>query len=725
MGRGKFYKIFIQGIVQGVGFRPYIYRIAKENNLLGSVKNIGSGVEIIINDKNFIQKLTDLPPLAKITNHTIEEYKTKIQINDFKILKSTISQGETTLPADIFMCNDCLKELKDKKDRRYDYYFITCTNCGPRFSMIQDYPYDRPLTSMNEFKMCTKCKKEYTHPLDRRYHAQTIACKDCGPKLLLLKNKQNISGKSDKDTIKKAIDIIKSGEAVSIKGIGGFHICSLSNKTSVQKVRKMLNRPNKPFAVMTKDTDMAKKFAYISNKEEQLLTSPQRPILVLKKKKDIYKDISELDSIGVMLPYTALHYLMFDFINKPLLMTSCNIPGEPVSTTEKIGKYFLTHERKIVNRCDDTVLKIIQNQTFYLRRSRGYAPIPVKLPIKCKDTIAVGAELNNMICTAKKNKCYLSQYIGNTSKYETFNFLKETINQFIKLTRLKPKIIACDLHPQYNSTIYAKQIAEKYNAKLIQVQHHKAHIASVAAEHNLTDYIGIATDGLGYGDDGKIWGGEIFKVNKGNKFTRIGHLEDQPQIGGDTATIYPKKMLFGILSKILDEKQLIKYNLFNEKESILYLKMLENKTNVPLTSSAGRILDATSALLGICDKRTYDGRPAMILESIATKALDFEPIIKKQNGKKILMTTPLFEYLINNLDKDKGQLAATSQMYIAKGLLEIAKQENKNSPIVSSGGVAYNKMISEYMIQNNVIFNKEIPCGDGGICYGQAYLANI
>ena len=722
---GNYYKIFIQGIVQGVGFRPYIYRIAKENNLKGTVKNTGSGVEIIINDKDFIKKLRDLPPLAKITDHKIKKYEKDKKFLDFNILKSSYSSGETELPADIFMCNDCLKELRDKNNRRYDYYFITCTNCGPRFSMINDYPYDRPLTSMDDFKMCKSCEKEYTNPLNRRYHAQTIACKDCGPRLLLLKEKQNITGRTDKETIKKAVDLIKSGEAVSIKGIGGFHICSLCDKKNVKKVRKILNRPNKPFAVMVKDIKMAEKFTILSKKEKELLTSPQRPIVVLKKKKNIYNDISELNSLGVMFPYTALHYLMFYFIDEPILMTSCNIPGEPVNLTEKIGKYFLTHERKIINRCDDTVLKVIKNQTFYLRRSRGYTPIPVKIPINCKDTIALGAELNNMICTAKKNKCYLSQYIGDISKYETYNFLKDTVKKFIKLTRLKPEIITCDMHPQYNSTIYAKKLAEKFNIKLKQIQHHKAHIASVAAEHKITDYIGIATDGLGYGDDGKIWGGEIFKVKNGKKFTRIGQLEEQPQIGGDTAAIYPKKMLFGILSKILDEKKLINYRLFSKKESDIYLRVLKNKKNLLYTSSVGRVLDSTAALLGICDKRTYDGRPAMLLESLATKPLDFEPIINRQKSKKILQTTPLFNFLLKNIDKDKGRLAATTQMYIAKGLYKIAREENKKLPIVFSGGVAYNSMISEYMMKNNVLFNKEIPCGDGGICYGQAYLVNL
>jgi hydrogenase maturation protein HypF len=721
------YKIFVQGIVQGVGFRPYIYRKAKENGLVGSVKNTGNGVEIIIDDKDFIEKLTNLPQLAKITDYTVKKMKSKKTYSDFIILKSTYSEGETELPADIFMCDDCLKELKDIKNRRHNYYFITCTNCGPRFSMIENYPYDRPLTSMNEFKMCSKCEVEYTNPFDRRYHAQTVACKNCGPKLRLLCGEEDISGSSDVETIKKAMGIIRSKESIAIKGVGGFHICSLCDDESVERVRNILNRPYKPFAVMVKDIAMAETVACVSAKEKELLCSSQRPIVAVKKKqKDDFKSVSELDSIGIILPYTALHLLMFDFVNVPLLMTSCNIPGEPVSITEKIGKYFLTHERKIVNRCDDSVLKVIKDKTFFLRRSRGYTPIPVRLPTDCLDTVAIGAELNNVICTVKKNKCYLSQYVGDTSKYETFNFLKDTVYNFIKLTRLEPKIVVCDLHPTYNSTVFAEELAEKYNAKLIQIQHHKAHVASVAAEHTLTDYVGIAVDGLGYGDDGNIWGGEVFDVDNGNEFRRIGHLEEQPQLGGDSATLYPKKMLFGILSKLLDENELIRLGLFDERESRLYLKILENNFNVPITTSSGRILDAVSSLLGFCDRRTYDGRPAMILESVATKPYDFEPIISNKNGKSVLMTTPLFEFLLNNINKDKGRLAATAQMYLAKGFFEIAKQKAGNKrPIVLSGGVAYNRMISEFMIKNDVAVNKDMPCGDGGICYGQAYLSNM
>lgn len=720
------YKIFVKGIVQGVGFRPYIFRKAKELKLVGSVKNTGNGVEIMINDHDFIEKLDDLPPLARISDWTAERIETKEEYSDFSILESSFSDGETTLPADIFMCNDCLKELRDQNDRRYNYYFITCTNCGPRFSMIEDYPYDRPLTSMKEFKMCNACNKEYTDPMHRRYHAQTIACKDCGPKLNLVTDGKKFKSSSDIDTIKQAVSLIKKGEIISIKGVGGYHICSLPDDKTVGKVRELLQREHKPFAIMVKDIKQAKQIAQVTKREEELLKSPERPIVVLKKKQDYqtaFNSISELDSLGIMLPYTSLHYLLFDFIDSPLLMTSCNIPGEPVSIKEAITKNFLTHEREIVNRCDDSVLKLIDNNVHYLRRSRGFAPIPIKIPIKTKDTIAVGAEMNNIICTAKNAQCYLSQYIGNTSKLATIEFMKQTVDKFIKLTRLKPEIIACDLHPAYNSTRLAKNLAEKYKAKLIPIQHHKAHVASVGAEHDLKDYVGIAIDGLGYGEDEKIWGGEVFDVKDQINFTRIGHLEEQPQLGGDSATTYPKRMLFGILSKFLDKNSLLKLDLFDEKEVKVYLQQVTTGFNTPLTTSAGRILDAAAALLGLCDKRTYDGRPAMLLESIASSPYDIEPVFLEKNGKTILCTTDIFKFLLDNLDKEKARLAATVQIYLAKGLYQIASSLTK--PIVASGGVCYNRMISSYLLQKGILFNKEVPCGDGGICYGQVYLANL
>ncbi len=739
----RMYRIVVNGIVQGVGFRPYVYRKAKEHNLVGSVRNTGNGVEIIVNDASFIYKLTDLPPLAKIMSHSLNVLNTGKRYTDFTILKSTLleldCEEQTELPADMFLCDECLKELRNKNDRRHNYHFITCTNCGPRFSMIEGYPYDRINTSMNDFKMCKKCEKEYSNPHDRRYHAETIACKECGPKLSLLDRIVNINGNSDTETIKKTAALLKKGELVAIKGVGGFHISSSCRADAVMKVRELLHRPHKPFAIMARDMEMAESIAHATPFEKEMLASQKRPIVVLKKKaRDYFLHVSELDTIGVMLPYTALHHLIFDHIDEPLVMTSCNVSGEPILIDEKSeinGKdektgflrYFLTHERRIVNRCDDSVLKAAGNHALLLRRSRGYTPMSVRMPTECLDTVALGAEINNVISIATKNKCVLSQYIGDTSKLETLYFLKDCIEKSVKLARINPKIVACDMHPAYNTTHLAEELARKYGAKLERVQHHKAHVASAAAEQGLCDYIGIAMDGTGYGEDGKIWGGEVFDVSSGTEFKRAGHLEEQPMIGGDSSTIYPKKMLFGILSNFMDEDELLKYGLFDEKESRMYMNVLENGFNVISTTSSGRVLDAVSALIGLCDVRTYDGRPAMLLESVATKAPDFEPVLSKHNGTKILETTPLFEFLLDNLDRRrKGELAATAQMYLAKGLLMIAKNisEKEDKKIVFSGGVAYNRMISEFMTGNGVLMNKEIPAGDGGLCYGQAYLAN-
>ncbi len=769
------YKIAVKGIVQGVGFRPYIYRKAKQYKLVGSVRNTGGGVEIIINDQEFMKKLIkadDLPPLANISEFSIEkidERENKTAYPDFSIIKSKKkhkkennnkkcckktqhqeSSEETILPADIYLCKDCHEELKDPKNRRHNYYFITCTNCGPRFSIIKDYPYDRKKTTMNEFSMCPECRKEYTDPNNRRYHAETIACKRCGPKLELFdlqgqNLKKNISGKDDADTIKKAAEIIKSGEIISIKGVGGFHLASKIE--SVKKIREFLNRPDKPFALMAKNIEMAQKIARVSRTEKELLENPTRPIVVLEKKNpNSLKNVSELSSIGFILPYTALHHLLFKHINEPIVLTSFNTPGEPIIIDEnqKKTRYVLLHERKIENRCDDSVVRLIDESSkkiAYLRRSRGFTPLPIKTNISCQDTLALGAELNNVIAIGKGKNIFLSQYIGETSKLKTFEFMKETAEKMIKLTGAKPKLIACDLHPDYNSTQLAKSLAEKYSkdnkkantkkyrTKLIQIQHHHAHIASVAAEHNLKDYVGIAMDGLGYGEEGNLLGGEIFAVKNRIEFERIGHLEEQYQIGGDSSAIYPKKMLLGILVKFMNEKELAKMKLFNEKETRLYLNQLKEKFNITTTTSTGRTLDAAAALLGICEERTYDGRPAMLLESLAGDAAPYnlKPVFERKNNMIILMTTPLFYFLLKNLKKDKRRLAATAQAYLSKGLFMIAKEFSKKDdlPIAFSGGVAYNRMISRSMLKNGVLMNKEVPCGDGGIAFGQAYLANL
>ncbi|MEM3374531.1 MAG: carbamoyltransferase HypF [Candidatus Woesearchaeota archaeon] len=775
-----FYKYVIKGIVQGVGFRPYIYKKAKQYNLKGYVKNIGSGVEVLIDDKNFIEKLNDLPPLAKINSYFVDEvdYEESIKLKeiykDFFIKESSFSEGETILPSDVSICKDCLNELRDKNNRRYNYYFITCTNCGPRYTIIEDYPYDRALTSMKNFIMCSECEKEYKNPFDRRYHAQTIACRDCGPKLFLKKFETNSNEKNvsviaeDIDAIKKTAELLKNDNVVAIKGIGGFHLCSTIK--NVAKIRKLLFREHKPFAIMVKNSKEVEKICFVNDYEKKILESKEKPIVVLRKKnQNDFLEVSELDSLGIMLPYTGLHYLLFDYIDEPLVMTSFNKPGEPMlldinfdAKENTLVKYYLEHEREIINRCDDSVIKVVSFfnnekntkdfKKIFLRKSRGYNTEIIELPFSFKDTIALGAEMNNVICCMKGNKAYFSQYIGQTQKQQTFEYFKETINKMIKLTRLKPEIIACDLHPGYNSSIYAEELAKKYNAKLIKIQHHKAHIASVAAEHyfdfsdGFNEFIGISMDGLGYGEDGSIFGGEVFYFN-GKDFLRIGHLEEQFQLG-DNFTIYPKKMLFSILTKFLDFSEIMKTEIFKKKEEKEYLLLynaIKQNFNLIKTTSTGRILDSVSALLDLCDYRDYDGRPALLLESFAyenflkNEFYEFEPIIYELNNKYVLMTTPLIKFIYENLKKDnsiknKKKLSLTTHIYLARGMLKIIdkfiqknfnNKKNKKIPILFSGGVANNSIITSIMLENNVLINERLPCGDGNICLGQGFLANL
>jgi hydrogenase maturation protein HypF len=720
------FRFLIKGVVQGVGFRPFIYRQARRQNAKGTVHNKGFGVEIITDKKDFIDTIKEWPPLAQIDSIDKEEFETDEKYIGFTIVKSEKSQGETILPPDLFTCKDCITELWDRSDRRYKYYFITCTNCGPRFSMIEDYPYDRSTTSMRDFEMCTQCIKEYENPLDRRYHAQTIACHDCGPKLKLLYQNIPIKTQDDEDTIKQAATLLTQGKPVSIKGIGGFHLCSTSDEETVYKVRSLLRRAHKPFALMVKEIAMAEEIVHLTKEEKYLLESPQRPIVACKKRNpDAYFAISELDTLGIMLPYTALHYLLFQELDEPLVMTSANVPGDPVSINEDVGSYFLTHDRRIVNRCDDSVIKVINEIPFYLRRSRGYTPIPVKIPFDAEEILCVGAELNNVICIGKGNNAFLSQYIGSTSRLKTFDFFKQTIDTFLGLTRVKPKIIGCDLHPAFHTSAYANELSKRFNAKLIQIQHHKAHVCGVAAEHNLNEFVGIACDGVGYGEDGNSWGGEVF-LCKDNKITRIGRLEYQPMLGGDSAQENPKKMIFGILSQVLSEEEMVSLKLFGPAESKIYYKQGKERFNVSLTSSTGRILDATAALLDICDYSDYEGRPAMLLERYAYgEPIIIAPIIYEKEGIQILNTTALMKEILEYKRKGaaKDTLAATVHHYLAEGLYQIAK--SYSLPIVFSGGVAYNGIISKLLMDKGILVHKQIPAGDGGISFGQLCYINM
>ncbi|MFA6089393.1 MAG: carbamoyltransferase HypF, partial [Candidatus Woesearchaeota archaeon] len=710
------YIIKVTGVVQGVGFRPFVCNEANKRKIFGTVKNVGDGVEIVTNDKTeMLDILKRSPKLSRIDSVVVSKIENK-KFSKFLILESS-GTGYSEIPSDIFMCEDCLKEFLDENNKRfYHHPFISCTNCGPRFSIAFKSPYDRINTSMSEFEMCSECKKEYSDLKNRRYHAQTICCNNCGPKLKFYNEGKIISDYFDSSKlIVDVVNLLKKGEIVAIKGIGGFHLVCLTKFAN--NLRKITGRQNKPYALMVKDFNMAKKYVVLSDVEKDILESSKRPILVLNKKNELKNNVilncvSELDSLGIMLPYSGLHYLLFEYLDEPLVCTSSNYPDQPITfeKDQQFSKYVLAHDRKIINRIDDSVIKVIDDNSLFLRRSRGFVPSPVivknfknfknsnktsnvKLNKKTNDVIlALGAEMHNVISLYVDGKIYQSQYLGTLSNYDSYINFKKTILIFLKMLNVKPDVVLCDLHPTYNSSKFAEEFAKENNISFVKIQHHLSHAYSVSLEHDLSDFVSIVCDGLGFGEDSNIWGGEVFYNNK-----RIGHLEEHEQIGGDLANKDPSRMIFSIMKKVLSKKDFEKFMLkyVDTKKFNLLDKQLISKINCPLTSSTGRIFDSVSFMLGFYDSMTYEGRGAMILEAKSTVPFDVEPVIK--DG--VLMTTFLFKFIYDNLnknnsDKNESRLAATAQLYVAKGLFMIAenyiKRIKKKVPVVFSGGCTYN-----------------------------------
>ncbi len=666
-----------------------------------------------------------MPPLCRIENIRVEKVDGSASFfNDFEILPSKKSSGTTQILPDISVCDNCISDIGDSKNRRRNYYYTTCTNCGPRYSIIESTPYDRSTTTMKEFVMCDSCKKEYQESSNRRYHAQTIGCPDCGPELIF--SVRGVKKASGFGAIKEAANAIKKGKIIAIKGVGGYNLsCDANNDKAVMRLRGIIKRPKKPLAVMARNVNDIKKFVLVSDGELSALTSYRKPIVVLeKKKKDSFYSVSPLDTIGILLPYTACHHLLLDLLKTSIVMTSCNLPGEPMDKEmQEFAEYELSYNRKIFNRVDDSVLKFVDRNQLFLRRSRGFALEPIGVDIRdALDMIALGAQESNTVSLYTKGKVYVSQHIGNTSNPKTLDFFKKTLDFLMRVTNTNPKIVLCDFHPDFYTTQYAKELASSMGAKLVLVQHHMAHAYSVALENGLSSFVAIVCDGSGYGADGNIWGGEVFLADskKTGQNVRVGHLEEQVLLGGDLSIIAPERMLFGILSKFLSENEL---KITFGRNAEMWQKQIDMGFNVSKTTSCGRVLDAASYLLGVCEKRTYEGEPAIALESFASDAAsyDFKPVIENN----VLQTTPLFKYLWENKDKDKKRLAATVHGYVARGLFEIAKKIAGGLPIVFSGGVAYNRHITKFMLENGVLINSKVPSGDGGISFGQiGYVLN-
>lgn len=714
------YTLKVTGVVQGVGFRPYIYNACTSAGLVGYVQNVGDGVVIVVNNKQKLEQiLKDVPAYMRIDSISVQE--SGESYSEFSIKESTHDAAQSAeIPPDLFLCADCERELANPADRRFGYFFMTCTVCGPRFTITLASPYDRDTTTMRDFAMCDACTKEYTDPTDRRYHAQTIACNDCGPVLTLHEDGKQTEGMSSDDIFRRAASALAGGETVAIKGVGGFHLACAVNEKSIERLNALRKRTHKPYAVLCRDMEMARTLAHISDKEVGLLTSVARPIVIVKKRTDTadLTAASELDTIGIMLPYTPIHHLLFRHYDKPIVMTSSNLSGEPITTDggQQFVSTVLDHNRSIANAADDSVIKVIADQPLFVRRSRGFVPRSLRVTSPGGKTIlALGAEMNNTFALCDANgRLTMSQHMGNTANVVALDRYKSSIANFLNYTHAVPDLIVRDLHPSYNTSLYATVLATQFGVPVIAVQHHRAHVYAVALEHQLDDFVGIACDGLGYGEDGNIWGGEVFKNGE-----RIGHLETQVQLGGDAAARYPHRMLYGILRKFLSQQESASYiaKQFSDQEIRILEQQLTARFNAPLTTSTGRVLDAAAALLGLCSERTYDGRPAMTLEAHSSEPYACAPIIT--DG--ILMTTPLFEFLIKNFDKDRARLAATVQHYIAEGLFAIAANEQK--PIVWAGGCAYNRTMTTFMLEHGVLINKEIPPGDGGISAGQIAVA--
>jgi len=754
--------ISVRGVVQGVGFRPFVYRLAKQHHLLGWVRNTSGKVEIEVQgDKaeinSFLHDIeTRTPPMARIediqtTFSSLKSY------TDFHIRESLAQRHKYQLVSpDIATCADCRDDIFNPVDRRFRYAFTNCTNCGPRFTIIEDIPYDRPNTTMREFKMCPKCQQEYADPLDRRFHAQPNACPICGPKLELVDAK----GKAVHcaDVIQKAAEFLQDGKVLAIRGLGGFQLaCDATNQTAVNLLRERKHRPAKPFAVMAATIEDIMIHCSVSSAETKLLESPQAPIVLLHwnyKKSDIAPAVApDLKYLGMMLPYTPLHHLLLREVERPLVMTSGNISEEPIAKDNDealirlkgIADYFLIHNRGISARYDDSVYMVEKNRPVALRRARGYAPYPIHLPFNLKQVLACGAELKNTFCLTRDDHAFISQHIGDMENEETLQHFENSIELYKKLFRINPEAIACDMHPEYLPSKYAAHIATEQKLPLIPVQHHHAHIVSCMTDNEVkTPVIGVAFDGVGYGTDGAIWGGE-FLVADWHGFQRVGQLEYVPMPGGAAAIKKPYRMALGYLYSLLGEdfslEGLPLANL-NFAETAIIKQQLQKRINCPLTSSAGRLFDAVAALTGLNDAVSYEAQAAIGLEMQApeklaqTKINTYPYSFGVQNGVTVVKLGELFSAIVDDVRKNVAVSTISLKLHqtIAGITVDMCRKISHNTGLkhaALSGGVFQNRLLLRLTAAGlrkagfAVFTHHLVPCNDGGLSLGQAVIANF
>ena len=770
-------RIRITGLVQGVGFRPFVWKRASDYGLSGWVSNDSNGVTIEVQGiestvEEFLEGFEEsAPPLARIDSLVTARVDV-LDESEFVINESSrLESSSTPISPEISVCEDCLAEFLDSNDRRYQYPFINCTNCGPRFTITQDIPYDRPLTTMKSFPMCAQCQSEYDNPSNRRFHAQPNACASCGPKIWFVDG----DAKSE-DAMKAFNTAIGQGKIVAVKGIGGFHLaCDAQNGNAIESLRQRKGRIDKPFAVMVREVEEAKAFAIVSDQEQQLLESKERPIVLLSKRtrhasegcetkrRDTKRknpslaprvSVSELvapgnNFIGVMLPYSPLHYLLAN--ESPLVLTSGNITDEPIVRTNeeakqrlaKMADCFLLHDREIHVVCDDSVVRCVDGDLMPIRRSRGYAPLPVRLTEPGPSVLAVGGEIKSTFCTTKDDYAYMSQHIGDMANFETLEAMKRGVDHFLRLFRVEPQAVAADLHPGYLSGQWAERFAVTLGVPLLRVQHHFAHVASLIAEHGLDGdqkVIGCCFDGTGYGTDKTIWGGE-FMMADSMSFDRFACLDPFSLPGGDASIKRPWRVALSLLQHNETEwdSGLPSVSAISEKETKLLRQQLEKEINCVSTSSMGRLFDAVASLIGVRHEVNYEAQAAMEMEAIAQSAIDqVDANAYSFEYSRTALTQIRLPRLINAICEDvlrgveKRVIAAQFHHAVSKMIADVcisARSETQVNIVGLTGGVFQNVLLLRLAKQEleqhgfQVLTHFVVPPNDGGIALGQAVIA--
>jgi hydrogenase maturation protein HypF len=746
--------IAITGFVQGVGFRPFIFNLAQSHSIRGWVLNNEKGVfiEAESEDGNLARFIQDIPrfapPLSRIETFDVR-YIEPFGYNDFKIKKSEEAREKFVLISpDAATCDQCLAELFSSQNFRHRYPFINCTLCGPRFTIIKDIPYDRHKTTMGPFRMCPVCQREYEDPSNRRFHAQPNACPACGPSLELKDSQgQEVPG----EPVEKALDLLGKGSIIAIKGLGGFHLsCDAKNDKAVSSLRSRKFREDKPFAVMCRNIEEARKHCEVSQEEERLLLSVERPIVILRRKKDsaiAHAVAPYQDTLGVMLPYAPLHHLLLRGRLKTLVMTSGNMSDEPIAykneeainSLKNIAGYFLLHNRDIHIRCDDSVTRVLEGKPYIIRRSRGYVPSPIKLPYPVEMILGCGGELKNTFCLTRGQYAFLSHHIGDLENLETLTSFEEGIEHFKRLFYIEPRAVAYDLHPDYLSTKYALSIP---NLPKTGIQHHHAHIASCMAENGIDgEVIGVALDGTGFGTDGTIWGGEFLKANL-REFIRSAHLKKVPMPGGFMAVEQPWRMAMVYLSEAFGEGLAeLKIDLLKRVDSKkwdILKRAMEKKINTPWTSSMGRLFDAISSLLSIRDEVNYEGQAAIELEMIADKEIKetYPFYLLKDESPFVIDSAEMIRGVVGDLtagvsnSKISGKFHRTIARMIVE-TCELMRSSESLNRVVLSGGVFQNILFLSLVVEGlenarfDVYTHHLIPTNDGGISLGQAVIAHM